>query len=168
MRYASNLQASNQTLDLELRVIHVLDQTYDSRNVFAAILAGEAPAHRIYEDEAALAFLDIAPQGPGHTLVIPKAGATNLFEIAARDLGALAQTVQRVGRMLVSALNADGLEIQQLNGAAAGQTVFHLHFHLIPRFTGVPIIPHADARLVEQVELANMAARILSFSTARP
>jgi histidine triad (HIT) family protein len=142
-------------------VTHVLDQPYDRQNVFAAILAGSAPAHRIFENDTVLAFLDIAPQGPGHTLVIPKSGVTNLFDITPDDLGSLLQAIQQVGRMLVAALAADGLEIQQLNGAAAGQTVFHLHFHLIPRFDGVPIIPHAEAKVADQADLAAMAARIL-------
>lgn len=140
---------------------HVLDQPHDSHNVFAAILAGSAPAHRIFENGTALAFLDIAPQGPGHTLVIPKSGATNLFDISPDDLSSLLQAVQQVSRMLVAALGADGLEIQQLNGAATGQTVFHLHFHLIPRFAGVPIIPRAEVKLADQTELAAMAARIV-------
>jgi histidine triad (HIT) family protein len=143
-------------------VTHVLDQPYDSQNVFAAILAGNAPAHRIFENDTVLAFLDIAPQGPGHTLVIPKSGATNLFDISPDDLGSLLQAAQQVGRMLVAALGADGLEIQQLNGTAAGQTVFHLHFHLIPRFVGVPITPHAEADVVDQAELAAMAERIVN------
>ena len=124
-------------------------------------LLGGAPAHRIFENDTVLAFLDIAPQGPGHTLVIPKSGATNLFNIASDDLCSLLKAVQQVGKQLVAALGADGLEIQQLNGAAAGQTVFHLHFHLIPRFAGVPIIPHAEAVVADQTELAAMAARIL-------
>lgn len=110
---------------------NVLDHPYDNQNVFAAIIAGSAPAHRIFENDTVLAFLDIAPQGPGHTLVIPKSGVTNLFDIAPDDLGSLLEAVQQVGKQLVAALGADGLEVQQLNGAAAGQTVFHLHFHLI-------------------------------------
>jgi len=142
-------------------VTHVLDHHYDSHNVFAAILAGSAPAHRIFENDTVLAFLDIAPQGPGHALVIPKSGVANLFDITPDDLGSLLQAVQQVGRQLVAALGADGLEVQQLNGAAAGQTVFHLHFHLIPRFAGIPIIPHAEAEVADQAELAAMAARIL-------
>lgn len=140
---------------------NVLDHPYDNQNVFVAIIAGSAPAHRIFENDTVLAFLDIAPQGPGHTLVIPKSGVTNLFDIAPDDLGSLLRAVQQVGKQLVGALGADGLEIQQLNGAAAGQTVFHLHFHLIPRFAGVPIIPHAEAKVADQAELAAMAERIL-------
>jgi histidine triad (HIT) family protein len=109
-----------------------------------------------------MAFLDIAPQGVGHTLVIPREKFTNLFDINPDDLGLLIKTVQIVGRMLVTSLRADGLEVQQFNGSAAGQTVFHLHFHLIPRFAGVPIIPHSEARVVGQAELAETAARILA------
>jgi histidine triad (HIT) family protein len=147
---------------LENPLTQILQPTYLSDNVFAGILEGRTPAHRIYEDRAALAFLDIAPQGPGHTLVIPKEDAANLFDINSDSLGLLMEAVQIVGRMLVTSLHADGLEVQQLNGPAAGQTVFHLHFHLIPRFTGAPIIPHSEARIVGQAELAEMAARILA------
>lgn len=138
----------------------VLQPTYPTKNIFADILSGNAPAHIIYEDESTLAFLDIAPQGPGHTLVIPKQRATNLFDINSTDLGLLTMAVQAVARILVTSLQADAMEIQQLNGFAAGQTVFHLHFHLIPRFFGVPITPHSEARVVQQAELAAMAARI--------
>ena len=142
----------------------ILQQTYNRQNIFADILTGRAPAHRIYEDETTFAFLDIAPQSPGHTLVIPKTNSTNIFDIRLIDLGALASTVQVVGRNLVASLCADGLEIQQLNGTAAGQTVFHLHFHLIPRFAGVPIIPHSEARIIEHAELSQMAARICGLA----
>lgn len=146
----------------------ILQSTYLSDNVFAAILRGRAPAHRIYEDRAALAFLDIAPQGPGHTLVIPKEDAANLFALNPVRLSQLMSAVQTVGRMLETSLRADGLEVQQLNGSAAGQTVFHLHFHLIPRFDGVPIIPHSEARVVAQAELAEMVERILAGQQEAP
>lgn len=138
----------------------VLRPVYDNRNIFRAIIDGQAPCHKLYENEIAVAFLDFAPQGPGHTLLVPKTSAQNIFDLPCDEAGALMSAMQTVGRQLVTALAADGLEVQQLNGSAAGQTVFHLHFHLIPRFSGVPIIPHAQAVRVEDHALRTMAERI--------
>lgn len=135
--------------------------SYDDNNIFNQILKGTAPCHRIYEDEISLSFLDIAPQGPGHTLVIPKSlKIVGLLDFPPHKLSPFINSVQHVGKGLVSALNADGLEVQQLNGPAAGQTVFHLHFHLIPRFNGVPILTHTQAKRASHEELDQIARRI--------
>ena len=104
---------------------------YDTNNVFARILRGEIPAHKVCEDARTLAFMDVMPQADGHTLVIPKHAAENLFELPPEDLAATILTTQRVARAVRKAFDAPGVLIAQLNGAAAGQSVFHLHFHLL-------------------------------------
>jgi histidine triad (HIT) family protein len=115
---------------------------YDPSNIFAKILRGELPAIKVYEDDNALAFMDIMPRGDGHTLVIPKTDARNILDIEPDALGKLMLTVQKVARAVKSAMQADGVTIQQFNEAAGGQVVFHIHFHIIPRFEGVPLRPH--------------------------
>ena len=116
---------------------------YDSDNIFAKILRGEAPAFKVYEDEHALAFVDVMPQVDGHTLVIPKDHAENLHDADPVVLGATIQTVQTVAEAVKKAFDAPGIMIAQLNGPAAGQTVFHLHFHILPRFEGLEFRMHA-------------------------
>ena len=114
-----------------------LDGAYDDSNIFAKILRGEAPAVRVFEDDHVLAFMDVFPQAKGHVLVIPKRStARNLMDEAPERLGTLMQGVQRVARAVHTALRPDGLMVSQFNGATAGQTVFHLHVHIIPRFEG--------------------------------
>lgn len=139
-----------------------MPSAYDPQNIFAKILRGEIPCHRIVEDEAALAFMDIMPRSEGHCLVIPKAPARTLLDIAADDLAALILRVQMVGRAAVAALGADGLTIQQFNEAAGGQEVFHLHFHVLPRRAGealrLPGGPMADASLLARQAEAIAAA----------
>ena len=120
------------------------ETAYDNENIFAKILRGEIPSHRVYEDEVALAFMDVMPQGKGHVLVVPKKPARNLFDIDAADLSALLVRVQKVARAVRTAFQADGMTIFQFNEPAGGQTVFHLHFHVIPRFSGVALAPHDD------------------------
>jgi histidine triad (HIT) family protein len=115
---------------------------YDPTNIFARILRGELPCHKVYEDAASLAFMDIMPRSPGHVLVIPKVAARTLLDIAASDLGVLMASVQTIAGGVMRAMAADGLTLQQFNEAAGGQVVFHLHFHIIPRFTGIPMRPH--------------------------
>lgn len=115
---------------------------YDPNNVFAKILRGELPCHKVYEDEHVLAFMDIMPRGDGHTLVIPKTQARGLLDIAPEALAALAIGVQTVAAGVKRAMGADGLTIQQFNEPAGGQVVFHLHFHIIPRWDGVKLRPH--------------------------
>ena len=133
--------------------------TYDTNNIFARILRRELPCHKVYEDDHTLAFMDVMPQADGHTLVIPKAAGVGLLDTPTDALQAVIATTQRVARAVKTALNAPGVMIVQLNGAPAGQTVFHLHFHIIPRSEGLQLKFHA--RDMEKPEvLAAMAAKI--------
>ena len=132
---------------------------YRDTNVFAQILRGNAPAFKVYENDSALAFMDIMPQMDGHTLVIPKSAAENLHDVEPEILGETIKVVQLVSGAVQRAFEAPGSMIAQLNGAAAGQTVFHLHFHIMPRFEGLDFKLHA--REVEDGEkLAEFAQRI--------
>jgi histidine triad (HIT) family protein len=128
---------------------------YDENNVFARILRSELPAHKVYEDEQTLAFMDIMPRGPGHCLVIPKAAARNILDIEEESLAAVIRSVQRVARAVVKAFDADGVTIQQFNEEAGGQIVFHLHFHVIPRFSGTPMNPPGGPMTPPDVLAAN-------------
>jgi histidine triad (HIT) family protein len=112
---------------------------YDNNNVFAKILRGELPSHKVYEDDKTFVFLDIMPRAPGHTLIIPKAPARNLLDVAPSDLTAVMATSQKVARAAVRAFDAAGVTMQQFNEPAGGQVVFHLHVHIIPRHEGVPL-----------------------------
>ncbi|MDP6377313.1 MAG: HIT family protein [Pseudomonadales bacterium] len=126
---------------------------YDTDNVFGKILRGELPAHRVYEDDATLAFMDLMPQAPGHTLVIPKSAAEDLFDVEPQVLARSIETTQKIARAVKLAFRADGIMIAQLSGAAAGQTVFHLHFHVLPRHQGADFKLHAnDAAPAELLE----------------
>jgi len=116
---------------------------YDEQNIFARILRGELPAHKVYEDEHCIAIMDVMPQGPGHTLVIPRAKSRNLLDIAAHDAQQLILAVQKIAHAVKKAFDAPGVQVIQFNEAASGQTVFHTHVHVIPRFDGVPLKPHA-------------------------
>ena len=111
--------------------------SYDPNNIFAKILRGELPAHKVYEDDKTFAFLDIMPRAPGHTLVIPKCPARTILDIAPDDLAYLIKVTQKIARAAVTVFAADGLTIQQFNEPAGGQVVFHLHVHVIPRKNGV-------------------------------
>ncbi|MFY9694206.1 MAG: HIT family protein [Xanthobacteraceae bacterium] len=117
---------------------------YDPNNIFAKILRGEVPAHKVYEDERTFAFLDIMPQAAGHILVIPKTTARNILDITPDDLANLIKVTQKIAKTAVRVFAADGVNIFQFNEPAAGQTVFHLHFHVIPRKHGVPLKPPAS------------------------
>ena len=132
---------------------------YDDSNVFAKILRGEIPAHKVYEDERTLAFMDVMPQGEGHTLVVPKAPSRGLLDAEPEALAALIQTVQRVGRAVRAAFQADGLTVFQYNEPAGGQTVFHLHVHIVPRREGVPLRRH-EGGMADNAVLAEQARRI--------
>ena len=135
--------------------------SYSSDNVFAKILAGDLPAHEVYRDDHSLAFMDLMPQAPGHTLVIPTAPGENLFDLPTEALQHTIATTQRVARAVKTAFDAEGIMIAQLNGAAAGQTVFHLHFHIIPRSSGADFGIHA--RDMEDGDvLAGHARRIIT------
>ena len=135
------------------------DATYDPDNIFAKILRGEIPAHKVYEDGHTLAFMDVMPQGEGHTLVIPKAPARGLLDADPESLAALMASVQIVARAVKAAFSADGLTLFQFNEPAGGQTVFHLHVHVIPRREGVTLMRHAGA-MADDAVLAGHAARI--------
>jgi histidine triad (HIT) family protein len=138
-----------------------LDGTYDDGNIFAKILRGEMPAARVFEDDHVLAFMDVFPQAKGHTLVIPKHSiARNLMDEEPQVLSTVILGVQRVARAVRAALNPDGLVITQFNGATAGQTVFHLHFHIIPRWEGVALGRHAGGGMADPAELKVLAQQI--------
>jgi histidine triad (HIT) family protein len=132
---------------------------YDPDNIFAKILKGEIPCHKIYEDEDTLAFLDIMPRTEGHALVITKEKAADLYGISPEGLGKLMAVVQTLAPKIKHAVDADGVLIQQFNGAAAGQTVFHLHIHIVPIKEGVPVKPHAGD-MADPDDLAATAEKI--------
>jgi len=132
---------------------------YDPDNIFAKILAGEIPSHKVYEDDVVLSFMDVMPQSKGHTLVVPKTGSRNLLDA---DPDVLAETIKRVrtiANAVKKALGADGIRIAQFNEAPAGQTVFHLHFHIIPVYEGVALKPHSGD-MADNSELAELASHI--------
>jgi histidine triad (HIT) family protein len=136
--------------------------TYDPSNIFAKILRGEIPCHKIYEDDHTLAFMDVMPQVEGHCLVIPKTGSRNLLDADPAVLAQVMTTVQKIANAAMKAFKADGVQIRQYNEQAAGQTVFHLHFHVLPMQEGRSIKPHtgkmADhAVLAKQAELIKAA-----------
>jgi histidine triad (HIT) family protein len=118
-----------------------LTSTYDPNNIFAKILRGEAPCTKVYEDGVSLAFMDIMPRVEGHTLVIPKVPARNLFDISPDDIARFMPSVQKVAHAVKAGMKAEGVLLQQFNEAPAGQQVFHLHFHILPRWTGVAVRP---------------------------
>jgi len=128
---------------------------YDSNNIFAKILRGEIPSHKVYEDADAVAFMDAMPQGTGHTLVLPKAPSRNLLDADPAVLARVMPIVQRVARAALKAFAADGVTVIQFNEPASGQTVFHLHFHVIPRFEGAPLRPHTGGMEKPEVLAAN-------------
>jgi histidine triad (HIT) family protein len=138
-----------------------LDGTYDDGNIFAKILRGEMPAARVFEDDHVLAFMDVFPQAKGHTLVIPKhSSARNLLDEEPQVLSNVILGVQRVTRAVRAALNPDGIVVTQFNGAPAGQTVYHLHFHIIPRWDGVPLGRHAAGGMADPAALKALAEQI--------
>lgn len=116
---------------------------YDDSNIFAKILRGEIPSVKLYEDDHTLAFMDVMPQAPGHLLVIPKQGSRNLLDADPAVLSNLLPVVQKLARAAKEAFDADGVYVAQFNEPAAGQTVFHLHFHVIPRHEGAALKPHS-------------------------
>jgi histidine triad (HIT) family protein len=132
---------------------------YDPSNVFARILRGELPSERVYEDEHTLAFMDVMPRADGHVLVIPKNPARNLLDAAPEDLARAIATVQKVARAVKAGMKADGITLQQFNERAGGQVVFHLHFHVLPRFEGVSLAPPAS-KMEKPEALAASAEKI--------
>ena len=137
-----------------------LHGAYDDSNVFARILAGQIPAAVIYEDDDVLALMDAFPQTKGHALVIPKGStARNLLDIEPEVLSKVAAATQRVASAVVAALEPDGVIVKQFNGAAAGQSVFHLHFHIVPVWEGQPVGAHAS-KMADPAELKILAEKI--------
>jgi histidine triad (HIT) family protein len=134
---------------------------YDPNNIFAKIIRGDLPAYKVYEDDKALAFLDIMPRAPGHTLVLPKAPARNILDIKPEDLAHVAHVVQKIAQAQRKAFKADGITIQQFNEKAGGQVVFHLHVHVIPRKEGESLKPPASFHEKAEV-LGDHAAMIKS------
>lgn len=131
--------------------------SYDPNNIFAKILRGELPAYKIYEDDKALAFLDIMPRAPGHALVLPKAPARNVLDVDPADLAHVMQVAQKIARASLQVFGAQGVTIQQFNEGAGGQVVFHLHVHVIPRHDGVPMKPPATHKEKPEVLAAHAA-----------
>jgi histidine triad (HIT) family protein len=132
---------------------------YDPTNIFARILRGEIPCHKVYEDEHTIAFMDIMPQADGHTLVVPKAEGEGIFDLPPAALAATILTTQRIARAVKKAFDPPGMMITQLNGPAAGQSVFHLHFHVVPRYPGTDLRLHAGD-MANPETLSQHAARI--------
>jgi histidine triad (HIT) family protein len=135
-------------------------RSYDPNNIFAKILRGELPAYKVYEDDGAVAFLDIMPRAPGHTLVLPKSPARNILDVNAGDLAHVMMVAQKIAQAFMPAFGAQGVTIQQFNEGAGGQVVFHLHVHVIPRHDGVPMKPPATHK--EKPEVLAEHARKLS------
>jgi histidine triad (HIT) family protein len=133
--------------------------SYDPNNIFAKILRGELPCHKVYEDDRALAFLDIMPRAPGHTLVLPKSPARNLLDVDPADLAHVMQIAQKIANAAMKVFDADGITVQQFNESAGGQVVFHLHVHVIPRHEGVVMKPPASVK-AEQSELSDQALKL--------
>jgi len=134
--------------------------SYDPNNIFAKILRGELPCYKVYEDDRVLAFLDIMPRAAGHTLVLPKAPARNILDIAANELTHVVVVAQKIAKAAMRAFSADGITIQQFNEGAGGQVVFHLHLHVIPRKTGVPMKPPASEK--EKPDVLAEQAKVLA------
>ena len=138
-----------------------LDGQYDPDNVFAKIVRGEVPCAKVFEDADTLAFMDAFPQVRGHTLVIHKRStARNLLDVDPVDLNAVMATVQRVAGAVRAALEPDGIVVTQFNGAPAGQTIFHLHVHILPRWNGVALGRHGEGGMADPTELKALAALI--------
>ena len=142
---------------------------YDPNNIFAKILRGEFPCFKVYEDDHVLAFLDIMPRAPGHTLVIPKTPARNILDIAPDDYAHVARGAHKIAAAAMKAFKADGITVQQFNEAAGGQVVFHLHMHVMPRHNGIALLPPAsrkeDAKVLEDNAAKLMAALKGAMST---
>ena len=128
---------------------------YDDQNIFAKIMRGELPCEMLYEDDDTFVIMDIMPRGDGHCLVLPKAPSRNMLDIETASLEAVARTVQKMAKAAKKAFDADGITIQQFNESAGGQVVFHLHFHIIPRFDGVKMKPHTGEMEKPEVLKAN-------------
>jgi histidine triad (HIT) family protein len=133
--------------------------SYDPNNIFAKILRGELPSYKVYEDDKVFAFLDIMPRAAGHTLVLPKAPARNILDVAPDDFAHVMQVTQRIAKAAMTAFAAEGVTVQQFNEPAGGQVVFHLHVHVIPRHAGVSLKAPASFKEAPDV-LAAHAERL--------
>jgi len=138
-----------------------IDGTYDPDNIFAKILRGDIPCAKVFEDDQVLSFMDAFPQSSGHTLVIPKAPSRNLLDTDPRELAYLIGKTQLIAKAVNAALKPDGIVITQFNGAPAGQTVFHLHFHIIPRYSNRDMKAHAAGSMADFEALKSQAAKIV-------
>jgi histidine triad (HIT) family protein len=138
--------------------------SYDPDNIFAKILRGELPSYKVYEDDRAFAFLDIMPRAPGHALVIPKAPARNILDIAPDDLAHVIKVAQKIARAGMKAFDADGITLVQFSEPAGGQVVFHLHVHVMPRKTGVELKTPVSFK-EEPAVLAEHASRLAAALT---
>jgi histidine triad (HIT) family protein len=138
------------------------EMAYDSSNIFARILRGEIPCVKVFEDAQTLAFMDVMPEADGHVLVVPKEPAENILDLSAGGMAAMMVTVQKIAKAVDLALQPDGILLKQYNRAPAGQSVFHVHFHVVPRWEGVALAPHGKA-MVEASKLEPVAAKIRSL-----
>lgn len=134
---------------------------YDRNNIFAKILGGEIPSVKVYEDAKTLAFMDVMPEADGHVLVVPKEPAENILDLSAEGMAAMMATVQKLAKAIDKSLSPDGILLKQYNRAAAGQSVFHVHFHIVPRWEDMPLAPHGKV-MVEAARLEPIAAKIRS------
>jgi histidine triad (HIT) family protein len=134
---------------------------YDPNNIFAKILRGEIPCVKVYEDDKTLAFMDVMPEAEGHVLVIPREPAQDVLDLSADGMTAMMATVQKVTKAVDTALTPDGILLKQYNREAAGQSVFHVHFHILPRWEGIALAPHGKV-MVDAAKLEPIAAKIRS------
>ncbi|CAI9401279.1 hypothetical protein ANOBCDAF_00664 [Pleomorphomonas sp. T1.2MG-36] len=132
---------------------------YDADNIFAKILSGDIPSHKVYEDDDTLAFMDVMPQSDGHTLILPKTPSRNILDVDPEVLAKVIKVTQKIAKAAVKAFEADGAVVMQYNEAPAGQTVFHLHFHVVPRYLGVPLRPHTG-KMADGSLLAGQAEKL--------
>ena len=136
------------------------ENKYDEQNIFAKILRGEIPCVKVYEDDMTLAFMDVMPQADGHVLVIPKSPAPDILTLAAEPAQALILTAQKLARAVKKSMNCAGIRLMQLNGTEAGQTVFHIHIHIIPHYEGIALRPHSSADMADSELLEAQAKKI--------
>jgi histidine triad (HIT) family protein len=134
---------------------------YDKNNIFAKVLRGEIPCVKVYEDSKTLAFMDVMPESEGHVLVVPKEPAENILDLSADGLAAMMATTQKIAKAVDRAIQPDGILLKQYNRAAAGQSIFHVHFHVVPRWEGVGLAPHGKV-MVDAAKLEPIAAKIRS------
>jgi histidine triad (HIT) family protein len=138
-----------------------VSMTYDPNNIFAKMLRGEIPCVKVHEDNKTLAFMDAMPETEGHVLVVPKEAAENILDLSPDGMAAMMATTQKVAKAVDKALQPDGILLKQFNRAAAGQSVFHVHFHIVPRWEGMPMAPHGKV-MVDAAVLEPIAAKIRS------